>query len=97
MKQKYTAVYVGTKNDTNGNPRRGWAIYSAITGVLHTFVDEGYNGRAALAEAGFANLEANATGRIDITPGQYRSFVKFAKSRAAAMAATITPQRSTKR
>lgn len=47
-----TIVYVKTKNDVNGNPRRGWIVpssYFQTDGNL--FVDEGYEGRWALYRA----------------------------------------------
>ena len=66
------AVYVGTKNSVSGNPKRGWAIYNS-DGVFKDFVDEGYSGRGALKEAGYEGIAD--TGKIDITPGQYRAFM----------------------
>jgi hypothetical protein len=63
------AVYIATKNDTNGNPRRGWIIFNA-TGDVAGFVDEGYLGTAALAEAGWGTVPRTAQ-RITVTPGEY--------------------------
>lgn len=39
-----TLIYVKTKNDVNGNPRRGWIV----TWMDNKFIDEGYAGRYAL-------------------------------------------------
>lgn len=41
-----TAIYVRTKNDTNGNPRRG--MVTDQDGRTVGFVDEGYEGTPAL-------------------------------------------------
>jgi hypothetical protein len=73
------AVYVGTKNSVSGNPKRGWAVYGH-DGQLEDFVDEGYSGRQALKVAGYSDLPE--TGRIDITPGQYRDFMRTSKGKA---------------
>lgn len=43
-----TIIYVKTKNDINGNPRRGWIIPGAGQDRADVFVDEGYQGRWAL-------------------------------------------------
>lgn len=66
------AVYLGAPNDTNGNPRRGWAIYD-VDGDFVSFVDEGYAGQGVLQ---IAYPGIKSTGRIDITPAQYRSLRK---------------------
>jgi hypothetical protein len=66
------AVYVGTKNDTNGNPRRGWLV---DVGSSTVFVNEGYVGRAALKKACPNAVERFS--RIEITPGEYRSLKKL--------------------
>ncbi len=68
------AVYIATKNDTNGNPRRGWIVFNASGGVSG-FVDEGYLGTAALAEAGWGTIPRTAQ-RITVTPGEYRGWKK---------------------
>ena len=62
------AVYIGTKNDTNGNPRRGWILFDSA-GTAHGFVDEGYEGHAALRAH---HVKAEINHRIDVTPGEYR-------------------------
>ena len=66
------AVYVGTKNDVNGNPRRGWLVDVGNTTV---FVNEGYVGRAALKKACPNAVERFS--RIEITPGEYRNLRKL--------------------
>ena len=67
------AVYVNAGNDTNGNPRRGWAVHDVITATIVEFIDEGYNGRAELRKK---YGEIAETGRFDITPRQYRELLK---------------------
>lgn len=44
------AIYINAGNDKNGNPRRGWLI-AADDGEITDFVNEGYEGRAALRRA----------------------------------------------
>lgn len=67
------AVYVGTTNDVNGNPRRGWVIVGAYTGDTLDFVNEGYNGTAELRSTYPGIIE---TGRLDITVRQYNALRK---------------------
>jgi len=67
------AMAVGTTNDTNGNPRRGWAIYDT-DGWLVAFVDHAYRGLPAVRKP-YGWLPV--TGEITITPGQYRELRKF--------------------
>lgn len=63
------AIYIHTKNDTNGNPRRGWMIVKPHSGHVVEFIEEGYEGRAALRKS-YPN--AVETGFIAVTPGEYR-------------------------
>ena len=58
-------VYIAAKNDTNGNPRRGWYCYRS--GMLLGFRDEGYAGLPREWR------EVNTTGRIDVIPEEYRA------------------------
>jgi hypothetical protein len=44
---KVIAVYLKASNDRNGNPQRGWKVYSK-DGDWIGFVDEGYGGRGSL-------------------------------------------------
>ncbi len=62
-------VRVQAKNDSNGNPRRGWIQFSP-SGDFIQFIDEGYLGRGAIAtlvEKGEADTIA-----ITIEPSEYR-------------------------
>lgn len=73
-------VYVGTTNDSSGNPRRGWAVYNHQATLLAFFPEE-YSGnsvRVALQMIG-SKHELPVTGRIDITVGQFRVFNSFAR------------------
>ena len=95
---RYFAVYIGTTNDTNGNPRRGWLVHEPgndSAGVR--WVEEGYNGRDALYSAVSPRTDADEnpngsprhdwrgrarslvyeTGRINVTPGEYRDARKL--------------------
>lgn len=46
-KRKVMAVKLRANNDNNGNPRRGWLIYTR-DGEFLGFIDEGYSGRQAM-------------------------------------------------
>lgn len=104
----FLAVYIGTTNDTNGNPRRGWYV-SRLDGApmlenaptdrkgetapaWTCWVEEGYNGTAAPVNAiasllgmpartwnDIAAVKAliHETGRIEVTPAEYRSARKL--------------------
>lgn len=78
------AVKINAKNDANGNPRRGWIMYEA-NGRIAGFVDEGYQGRGALADEGFRFATEVSGEDIPVTPGFYRTMKKkhgrFAPSR----------------
>lgn len=67
-------VRVKTKNDTNGNPRRGW-IQFAEDGSLLQFIDEGYQGRGAISEL-VMNGEAD-TIALTIEPSEYKRLKKL--------------------
>ena len=45
--RKVFAVKINAGNDGNGNPRRGWQVFTRDGDYLG-FVDEGYGGRKAL-------------------------------------------------
>lgn len=91
---RYFAVYIGTTNDTNGNPRRGWLVHEpGNDGAGVRWVEEGYSGRDALNVIarvafndpdattdecrGFVRREVYETGRINVTPGEYRDARKL--------------------
>jgi hypothetical protein len=62
-------VRVQAKNDSNGNPRRGWIQFTS-SGDFVQFIDEGFLGRGAIShliEQGEADTIA-----ITIEPSEYR-------------------------
>lgn len=67
-RRKVVAMKINAGHDRNGNPRRGWLVYTS-SGEYRGFVDEGYGGRKALT-----SLFPNAVdlGTIPTTPGAYR-------------------------
>ena len=67
--RKVFAVKINAGNDRNGNPRRGWLVYTR-DGVSLGFADEGYSGRRALT-----SLFPNAVELVEIptTPGAYKT------------------------
>lgn len=73
------AIYLNAGHTKNGNPRRGWLLVLPRTGEAIDFVDEGYSGHRALHKP-YPN--AVETGRMDITPAQYREFLTFASDQA---------------
>lgn len=90
---RFFAVYIGTTNDTNGNPRRGWYVHDlADPSAPVTWIEEGYHGQSAARSAvadyfGMPTLTSRnmdavrelvrETGRIDVTPGEYRAARKL--------------------
>lgn len=73
----YLAQYVTTKNDVNGNPRRGWIVYTSNGENLIAFVLEGYKGKAALREAIPNDSDVTELPYpITVTPGEYRKLVR---------------------
>lgn len=65
---KVFAVYIKTKNDINGNPRRGWMIYND-NGYID-FVNDGYGGRSTLTCKYPNHIE---TGPIPTTVSYYKA------------------------
>jgi len=43
------AIKINAGNDKNGNPRRGWIVVDT-SGTIERFVDESYEGKAALSQ-----------------------------------------------
>ena len=101
---RFLAIYIGTTNDTNGNPRRGWYVYDLRPdGAPVSWVEEGYGNfpwpavaAAVAAENGarglpvpsllaldyfkardYARPYVRESGRIDVTPGEYRAARKL--------------------
>jgi hypothetical protein len=66
-------VRVQAKNDSNGNPRRGWIQFSP-SGDFMQFIDEGYQGRGAIATL---VMEGEAdTLALNIEPKEYNRLKK---------------------
>jgi len=62
-------VRVQAKNDSNGNPRRGWIQFSP-SGDFIQFIDEGYLGRGAIAT--LVEQGETDTIAINIEASEYR-------------------------
>lgn len=67
------AIKVNAGNDRNGNPRRGWLVYST-KGSWFGFVDEGFEGRQALTSRFPAAVDVVPT--LATTPKQYKDLLK---------------------
>jgi hypothetical protein len=66
-------VRVQAKYDVNGNPRRGWIQFSP-SGDFIQFIDEGYQGRGAIAHL---VMEGEAdTIALNIEPKEYNRLKK---------------------
>jgi hypothetical protein len=59
-------IYIGTTNDTNGNPRRGW-IRTDNEGQALEWIEEGYEGRGAIA--GYSDA---VTMKITVAPAEFK-------------------------
>ncbi len=66
--------HLRAKNDTNGNPRRIWALYDveSVNRVSSQYYDEGYRGKPEECR----NLPEIPS--VAITPAEYRDFSKLA-------------------
>jgi hypothetical protein len=89
----FLAIYIGCNNDVNGNPRRGWYVHDLRDpSAPVTWVEEGYHGQSAPVDAvarvlgmptatwrDVAAVRAlvRETGRINVTPGEYRDARKL--------------------
>jgi len=71
-------VRVQAKNDSNGNPRRGWIQFSSDGSFLQ-FIDEGYQGRGAIAE--FVKWGEADTIAITIEASEYKRFKKLGEAK----------------
>lgn len=89
---RYFAVYINAGNDTNGNPRRGWIVYDLVTpNDGATWIEEGYGNFPWPTFAELLGIDAadyfdardkvrpyiRETGRINVTPGEYRDARKL--------------------
>jgi len=70
--RKVMAVKIKTKNDSNGNPRRGWQVF-ARDGKFLGFIDEDYLGRRALTSLFPNALELTV---LDVIPAEYSYYYK---------------------
>jgi|TARA_B100000085_G_scaffold197505_1_gene181149 hypothetical protein len=70
-------LHLATTNDSNGNPRRGWAEFNDH-GMILNFFEEGYSGSAALPERLRELRYAAPT--ITVAPREYRNWVKAAQA-----------------
>ena len=68
------AIHIATENDANGNTRRGWFI-ADDNGDFVDFVDEGYMGTRALAEAGYPDI-VRTSAKISVKPSVYREAIQ---------------------
>jgi len=59
-------IRIRTKNDTNGNPRRGW-LRTTSAGQVLGWIDEGYEGEGAIR--GYDDGESVA---IYVAPAEYK-------------------------
>lgn len=66
-------IYIGTTNDTSGNPRRGW-IRTDSDGKALEWIEEGYEGRGAIA--GYNDGE---TMKITVQPAEFKRLKRYAQ------------------
>jgi len=66
---QHLAIYIDAGRDKNGNPKRGWLIADE-DGAFTDFVDEGFDGKAALARASYGNVPS--TQRIEVAKSVYK-------------------------
>lgn len=64
------AIKIDAGHDRNGNPKRGWIIAND-DGDFVDFVDEGYEGSAALARSQYARI-TQTTQALQVAPGVYK-------------------------
>ena len=65
-------VYIGTTNDTSGNPRRGWMRTTAAGNPLG-WIEEGYQGRGAIE-----GYDDGETVKITVSPSEFKRLKKMA-------------------
>lgn len=66
----HVAIKISTTNDTNGNPRRGWLVFTLRgRSELVAFVDDAYRGQRALTNA---YPDAEVIAELDVIPRVYR-------------------------
>lgn len=67
-------------HDSNGNPRRGWAVLDENGSVIR-FVEEGYTGPRVLATAGFGEVVRGP--EINVTAMEFRAWIRADRERGA--------------
>jgi hypothetical protein len=79
MSRFYLAQNLKTTNDTNGNPRRLWAVYTA-DGSTVAMLDEGYGGRRVMLDCMSHDdyRDIRELPAVEITPAEYRRLLKAA-------------------
>ena len=63
------AIYIDAGHSSSGNLRRGWIITND-NGEFVDFIDEGYEGSAALAHGGYGNC--TPTSKLEVKPSVYQ-------------------------
>lgn len=87
-----TIVYIGTTNDSSGNPRRGWIIgYGSRDAYFH---DEGYGGAAEACIRNGIPRAAFDVPLIAVTPKTYRTWKHRSKDNIALRDAIVMKLRS---
>lgn len=66
-------IYIGTTNDTNGNPRRGWVRLDSDGQALE-WIEESYEGRGAIA-----GYNEGVTMKITVQPAEFKRLKGYAK------------------
>lgn len=68
---KVLVQHLKAPNNTNGNPRRAFAVYSMETGEILDVLDEGYLGRAAFTQKYPLYVELPP---VDVSPKELKNF-----------------------
>ena len=69
-------TYIKAPNTTSGNPQRGW-ILSDQWGGFERFIDEGYEGRGAIAKELWDSQEVNSGYGILVQVSEYKRWKKM--------------------
>lgn len=66
-------LYFVTQNDSDGNPRRLWALYSPAGEILAAY-PEGYSGTHAVPES--IREKTSTCSQFETTPAEYRRILR---------------------
>jgi hypothetical protein len=66
-------IYIATKNDVSGNPRRGW-MRTTSAGQILGWIEEGYEGRGAIA--GYDDGESV---KITVAPAEFKRLKRMSQ------------------